>query len=104
MDVLDAVAPYASSREHLLDEIAILRARTASLIGGAQGAEDTYEAPDPVTVERRVMLSIAAGVDLRLPRIEATFGLSPLERGAVLATLAAEVDPLFRSVCRGLQG
>ncbi|HZS36349.1 MAG TPA: AAA family ATPase [Polyangia bacterium] len=104
-DILDPVAPYLSSREHLLDEIAILRARTAALIGGPQASpEDTFAAPDPVTVERRVMLSVAAGIDLRLPRLEYTFALSAVERGVLLCTLASEVDPLFRSVCRGLQG
>src|SRR5436305_13894737 len=96
-DILDPVTPYINSREHLLDERAMLLAGTASLIGGPSASpEDAFAAPDPVTVERRVMLSLAAGIDLRLPRLEYTFALSAVERGVLLTTLASEVDPLFR--------
>ena len=49
-------------------------------------------------------LALASGVELRLPRLESTFGLLPVERAALMVAVAAEFDPLFRSICRGLQG
>jgi AAA+ superfamily predicted ATPase len=103
-DVLDdKVAPYASTREHILDEIAIIRARAVRQTGGAAAAE-ADPGPNPLEVGRRVQLSLAAGVELRLPLVENTFTLTAAERAIVLTTLAAEIDPLFRSICRGLQG
>jgi SpoVK/Ycf46/Vps4 family AAA+-type ATPase len=106
-DVLDdAVTPYASTREHVLDEIALVRARALSSVGGLAGAESEQPepAPDPVAISRRVSLSLASGVELRLPRLESTFGLLAVERAALMVAVAAEFDPLFRSICRGLQG
>jgi predicted kinase len=105
-DVIDAVVPYASTREHVLDEIALVRARALSSVGGLAGAESepAEPAPDAGTISRRVSLSLASGVELRLPRLESTFGLQPVERAALMVAVAAEFDPLFRSICRGLQG
>ena len=106
-DVLDAVTPYASTREHVLDEIALVRARAMTSVGGLTGAEHDAPPeppPDPNTISRRVSLSLASGVELRLPRLESTFGLLPVERAALMVAVAAEFDPLFRSICRGLQG
>jgi SpoVK/Ycf46/Vps4 family AAA+-type ATPase len=96
-------APYGDSREHLLDEIAICRAR-AIQHAGAKDLVNDAPPPDPALVAERVQLSLAAGVDLRLARVEATFGLSLVERTILVNVLASEVDPLFRAVCRGLQG
>jgi hypothetical protein len=101
-DILDAVVPYKSSREHILDEVAIVRARAMARVGG--GREEDEAGPNPLDVGRRIALSLAAGIDLRLPQVEQTFGLSAAERGVLVTTLAAEIDPLFRSICRGLQG
>jgi SpoVK/Ycf46/Vps4 family AAA+-type ATPase len=109
-DILDAVTPYASTRDHLLDEIAAIRARALAHVGGnksegaPQGDAPPPGAPDPLVIARRVQLSLAAGVELRMVEIENAFALSPIERAVLLTTLAAEVDPLFRAVCRGLQG
>ncbi len=104
-DILTAVAPYPDSRAHLLDEMAVIRAAAVKHIelGGDQIFDNTPP-PDPATVARRVELSIAAGVDLRLPLVEETFGLSKFERGVLILALAAEFDPLFRAITRGLQG
>ncbi|HEY2743295.1 MAG TPA: AAA family ATPase [Polyangia bacterium] len=111
-DVLDAVTPYASTRDHVLDEIALVRARALTSVGGLgvapgdlpTGASVDAPAPDVLTIARRVALSLASGVELRLPRLESTFGLLPVERAALMVAVAAEFDPLFRSICRGLQG
>ena len=107
-EVLDAVTPYASTREHVLDEIALVRARALSSVGGlgAPGEAPPVDGggPDPGAIARRVSLSLASGVELRLPRLESTFGLLPVERAALMVAVAAEFDPLFRSICRGLQG
>ncbi len=105
-DILEALGPYASTRDHLLDEIAIVRGRALAHVSGRSGeAEQTpADAPTPEGVARRVQLSLASGVDLRLPEIEAAFALTAVERAVLVTTLAAEVDPLFRAVCRGLQG
>ncbi len=108
-DVLDdAVTPYASTREHVLDEIALVRARALTSVGGLGAAPGELPppeaAPDAGVIARRVSLSLASGVDLRLPRLEATFGLRRVERAALMVAVAAEFDPLFRSICRGLQG
>ncbi|MDB4966627.1 MAG: hypothetical protein JWN44_2316 [Myxococcales bacterium] len=103
-DVLDAVTPYTSTREHVLEEIALVRARALSSVGGVQGQPSDGPPPDAVTMERRVGLSLASGIDLRLPRLESTFGLQQVERAALMVAVAAEFDPLFRSICRGLQG
>jgi SpoVK/Ycf46/Vps4 family AAA+-type ATPase len=105
-DVLDQLGPYSSSRDHLLDEIAIVRARALAHVSGRSGEpqEVPADVPTPQQVARRVQLSLASGVDLRLPEIESAFALSPVERAVLVTTLAAEVDPLFRAVCRGLQG
>ena len=105
-EVLDAVTPYASTREHVLDEIALVRARALSSVGGLGGGVDqpVDPGPDPNTISRRVALSLAGGVGLRLPRLESTFGLLAVERAALMVAVAAEFDPLFRSICRGLQG
>ena len=43
-------------------------------------------------VARRVQLSLAAGVGLRLPEIESVFALSAAERAVVVTTLAAKLD------------
>jgi len=105
-DALDAPVPYASTREHVLDEIAVVRSRALSSVGGltAEGDTPPEPAPDPGAIARRVALSLASGVELRLPRLESTFGLLPVERAALMVAVAAEFDPLFRSICRGLQG
>ncbi|HEX9102261.1 MAG TPA: hypothetical protein VF997_08665, partial [Polyangia bacterium] len=104
-DVLDAAVPYASTREHVLDEIAVVRARALASVGGLTGESEAHEpGPDPAAIGRRATLSLAAGVELRLPRLESTFGLLPVERAALMVAVAAEFDPLFRSICRGLQG
>src|SRR5437879_6279580 len=106
-DVLDAVTPYSSTRDHVLDEIALVRARALTSVGGLTGAEHEpppEPPPDPNVISRRVSLSLASGVELRLPRLESTFGLLPVERAALMVAVAAEFDPLFRSICRGLQG
>jgi SpoVK/Ycf46/Vps4 family AAA+-type ATPase len=102
----EPLAPYTSSRDHLLDEIAIVRARALAHVSGRSGEAQEIPADVPTTehVGARVQLSLASGVDLRLPEIEAAFALSPVERAVLVTTLAAEVDPLFRAVCRGLQG
>jgi AAA+ superfamily predicted ATPase len=101
-----APLPYTSSRDHLLDEIAIVRARALAHVSGRSGEQQEIPAdvPTPNHVAARVQLSLASGVDLRLPEIEVAFGLTPVERAVLVTTLAAEVDPLFRAVCRGLQG
>ena len=106
METLDAIGPYVSSRDHLLDEIAIVRARALAHVSGRSGDAQAIpsDIPTPEWVQRRVQLSLASGVDLRLPEIEAAFALTPVERAVLVTTLAAEVDPLFRAVCRGLQG
>jgi len=107
-EVLDAVTPYASTREHVLDEIALVRARALTSVGGlglgGEQQEPVDPGPDPAAISRRVALSLASGVELRLPRLESTFGLLPVERAALMVAVAAEFDPLFRSICRGLQG
>ncbi|MGZ3443256.1 MAG: hypothetical protein ACXVDD_27230, partial [Polyangia bacterium] len=106
-DPLEAVTPYTSTRDHVLDEIALVRGRALTSVGGLTGAEHEpppEPAPDPNVISRRVSLSLASGVELRLPRLESTFGLLPVERAALMVAVAAEFDPLFRSICRGLQG
>ncbi len=100
MSWIDAAGPYAHSAEHLLDELALVRAKALARTGGP--APEGKLAAD--VIARRVSLSLAQGVDLRLPKIEATFGLTATERAVLLTCLAAEVDPLFLAVCRGLQG
>jgi AAA+ superfamily predicted ATPase len=105
VETLEAVAPYTNSRDHLMDEIALIRARALTHVGGVKGEEAAVaDAPDAAVVARRVQLSLAAGIDLRLPEVESTFALTAVERAVIVTTLAAEVDPLFRAVCRGLQG
>ncbi|MGZ3427619.1 MAG: hypothetical protein ACXVCV_13265, partial [Polyangia bacterium] len=106
-DPLEAVTPYTSTRDHVLDEIALVRGSALTSVGGLTGAEHEpppEPAPDPNVISRRVSLSLASGVELRLPRLESTFGLLPVERAALMVAVAAEFDPLFRSICRGLQG
>ncbi len=104
-DILDAVAPYPDSRSHLLDEMAIIRHQAVKHIElGNDQIFDNTPPPNPAVVARRVELSLAAGVDLRLPLVEDTFGLSRFERGVLVLALAAEFDPLFRAITRGLQG
>lgn len=98
------VTPYASTREHLLDEIAWVRSRALTSVGGTVALGHDAPPPDPALMARRAALSLASGIDLRLPRLESTFGLLPVERGALMVAVAAEFDPLFRSICRGLQG
>lgn len=104
-DILDAVAPYPDSRTHLLDEMAVIRHAAVKHIElGADQIFDNAPPPNPAVVARRVELSIASGIDLRLPLVEETFGLSRFERGVLVLALAAEFDPLFRAITRGLQG
>ncbi len=102
-ELRDAALPYPSTREHLLDEIALVRARALASVGGG-AREGDLPAPEATVVAARTAVSLASGVDLRLPRLEATFGLLPVERAALMVAVAAEFDPLFRSICRGLQG
>ncbi|MCA1664595.1 MAG: hypothetical protein LC659_10055, partial [Myxococcales bacterium] len=93
-DVVDAAVPYASTREHVLDEIALVRSRALSSVGGLTGGETEPQepAPDPAAVSRRVALALASGVELRLPRLESTFGLLPVERAALMVAVGAEFD------------
>lgn len=102
-DLGDAALPYPSTREHLLDEIALVRTRALASVGGG-AREGDAPPPEGPLVAARAAVSLASGVDLRLPRLEATFGLLPVERAALMVAVAAEFDPLFRSICRGLQG
>src|SRR5579864_1543249 len=99
-----AAVPYATTRDHVLDEIALVRARALASVGGAHGLAAETPPPDAAAMAERVALALASGVDLRLPRLESTFGLQPVERAALMVAVAAEFDPLFRSICRGLQG
>ncbi len=98
-------AAYFGSREHLLDEVALVRARALSHVGGKLPQAEIE--PFSLTAEEvtaRVEASLAEGVDLRLPLYESVFELSPHERAIFVTALAAKIDPLFRAVCRGLQG
>lgn len=99
----ESLPPYTHTRQHLLDELALVRARAVAHTGSAEQVAEVM-APDPQVVARRVALGLAAGVDLRLPKVEATFGLTKTERAILLLTLAAEVDPLFLALTRGVQG
>ena len=45
VDVLDAVTPYASTREHVLDEIALVRARALASVGGLGGEGEAAPTP-----------------------------------------------------------
>ncbi|HEY7957239.1 MAG TPA: AAA family ATPase, partial [Polyangia bacterium] len=101
---LSELTPYASTRDHVLDEVGMLRARAIHISSAGGGLPAEEVGPIPTQVEARVRLSLAAGIDLRLPAIESTFGLTAAERLVLVATLAAEIDPLFRGICRGLQG
>src|SRR2546423_12734469 len=97
---VEDLQPSVPSRDHLLDEIAIVRARALAHVSGRSGEpqEIPADVPTPQYVAARVQLSLAGGVDLRLPEIETAFSLTPVERAVVVTTLAAEVDPLFRAV------
>src|SRR6476661_5548869 len=94
-DVLDAAVPYASTREHVLDEIALVRARALTSVGGlAENEAPQTPPPDPALISRRVALSLAAGVELRLPRLESTFGFLPDGKLRQNALITVE-DPLY---------
>ena len=99
------VAAYFGSREHLLDEVALVRARALAQVGGKLPQTEMEAASVTADeVAARIEASLQEGVDLRLPLYESVFELSPHERAIFVTALAAEIDPLFRAICRGLQG
>ncbi|HEX2084705.1 MAG TPA: ATP-binding protein [Solirubrobacteraceae bacterium] len=81
----------------------------------AGGAGDPAPAPDEVErlrrdvaafaerVEARVRSSAEAGIELSLPQLQLRFGLSPLERRAVVVCLAPELDRKYDKLYAYLQ-
>jgi SpoVK/Ycf46/Vps4 family AAA+-type ATPase len=75
-----------------------LRRRAAQLVQGHPEAPAAPPLPHEAEAE-----TIAAGVELRLPRLVERFSLSDLSVDALLCLFAAEYDPFMRLVMRALQ-
>jgi SpoVK/Ycf46/Vps4 family AAA+-type ATPase len=75
-----------------------VRRRAERLIRGTHAPEATLTAD-----QEREAQTIAARIELRLPRLSKLFYLSPLAVDAVICLLAAEYDPFLRLVLRALQ-
>jgi ATP-dependent 26S proteasome regulatory subunit len=114
-------SPYADSRAHLRAELGrvdtLLAAHLRRWLDANDGVVDEYrglyvadetvaavvaEADDraptdarDADVSARAALSLAAGVDLRLARLAATFDLSPTEVDVLLFALAPDLDPAY---------
>jgi hypothetical protein len=89
---------YPSSEAHLFSRVERLRRRAERLVRGGGGQ------PEPLSNDAEAEAqSIAAAVDLRLPRLAALFHLPQLAIDALVCLVAAEYDPFLRLVLRSLQ-
>jgi SpoVK/Ycf46/Vps4 family AAA+-type ATPase len=80
-----------TSIEHVAQKLERIHARAAELMRGDKPTE-------PLGEDDRL-----ASVELRLPGLTRTFGLSALEADIVVCLLAAECDPYFRLLLRATQ-
>jgi hypothetical protein len=88
---------YRSTAEHVFARIEKIRERALALLEGQAGP--SVLGPD-LEAER---LSEAARVELALPALARRFHLSALEVDALVCLLAAEYDPVVRTLERAMQ-
>jgi hypothetical protein len=88
---------YHSSAEHVFARVEKIRARALVLL---EGRGDVGEVAADLGAERD---SEAAHVELRLPALARRFGLSTIEVDTLVCLLAAEYDPVVRTLERALQ-
>jgi AAA+ superfamily predicted ATPase len=101
--------PYADNLSHLQEELAWLEELLRYALQRQQASPDTSatetagETALPregsesrrAAIDARVAASLARGVELRLPRLERLFSISPFERDVLLLCLAPEVDEKY---------
>jgi AAA+ superfamily predicted ATPase len=92
---------YGSTADQLFAWIDQLRQRGERLLDGERAAPWVPD-EDPDARERE-RAALAAGVDLRLPRLRAACGLDELATSALLALAAVDLDPSTRLLVRSLQ-
>ena len=78
-----------------------IRVRAERLVKGDVAPPPSSD--DRETLARLETASLAAGVDLRLPRLAELFHLSELAVDTVVCLLAAEFDPFIRLLIRAMQ-
>jgi SpoVK/Ycf46/Vps4 family AAA+-type ATPase len=88
---------YQSSAEHVFARVEKIRARALVLL---EGRSDVTEVSADLRAERD---SEAAHIELRLPALARRFGLSAIEVDTLVCLLAAEYDPVVRTLERALQ-
>ncbi len=90
---------YSSSEAHVFARIQKIRERAAHILRGHTGAAPPSESADGSDEAH----ALAAGIDLRLPRLAELFHLDELAVDAVVCLLAAEFDPFIRLLIRAMQ-
>src|SRR5260221_9444257 len=91
---------YSSSESHVFARVERVRRRAAQLLHGHTGAPEPEPPSDDAAAEA---VALAAGVELRLPRLSTLFALDELAADVVVCLLAAEYDPFMRLLIRALQ-
>ena len=89
---------YRSPQEQVFAKIDRIRRRAAELLSQVERAPF-----DPLEDEASEAMSLAANIDLQLPRLAALFDLSPVDIDALVCLLAAEYDPYIRTLMRAMQ-
>jgi ATPase family associated with various cellular activities (AAA)/Winged helix domain, variant len=90
---------YSTSESHVFARVERVRRRAAQLLHGHTGAPE----PPPDAAGDDEAVALAAGVELRLPRLSTLFALDELAADVVVCLLAAEYDPFMRLLIRALQ-
>ncbi|MEO6953791.1 MAG: ATP-binding protein [Polyangia bacterium] len=91
---------YLSTADHVFTRVAAIRARAVALLEGSVGSEGLASIGADVAAERRAE---ADAIELRLPALVRRFGLTALEEEALVCLVAAEYDPVVRTLERALQ-
>ena len=92
-----STSTYRSTADHVFSRIEQVRKRALTLLEGQSGP---VEVSADLEAEHRTE---AGAVELRLPGLARRFQLSPLEVDALVCLLAAEYDPVVRTLERAMQ-
>src|SRR5581483_7634041 len=90
---------YRTSEEQVFARVEHIRRRAIFLCQGEGAPPPASEADEG----EREALALAAKVQLRLPALLASFGLTRLAGDVLLCLVAAEYDPFLRTLIRAVQ-
>jgi hypothetical protein len=103
MKTLTTLAPYATSWEHIQEELGWLHRLLSLRLEAEPAGSVTALADLALCIRHRREVSMEQGVHLALPNLARTFHLSPFEEHCLLLCLAPEVDRKYDRLYAHLQ-